>query len=83
MELINIFSKNVKFYRFNKGYSQEKLAEICGLSTHYVSDIENSKYSPSIPTIQKLAKALEIPAHLLFIENPKAKEIQPRVKYAV
>lgn len=79
MELIDIFRLNIKFYRFSRNLSQEKLGEICGLSTHYISDIENGKYSPSIPTIQKIAKALNIQASLFFTENPKAKELASRV----
>lgn len=79
MALIDIFKQNVKFYRFNKNYSQEQLAEMCGLSTHYISDIENGKYSPSIPTIERVAKALEITPDLLFVDNPKAKKLSARV----
>lgn len=79
MTLIDIFRQNVKFYRFNKNYSQEQLAEMCGLSTHYISDIENGKYSPSIPTIERIAKALEITADVLFKDNPKAKKLSARV----
>ena len=79
MSLIDIFRQNVKFYRFNKNYSQEQLAEMCWLSTHYISDIENGKYSPSIPTIERLAKALETSADLFFVDNPKAKKLSARV----
>ena len=60
MSLTDVFRKNIKYYRFMKDYSQEKLGEKSGLSTHYISDIEQGKYSPSIPTIESLAKALEI-----------------------
>lgn len=62
-----------------KGYSQEKLGEKSGLSTHYISDIEQGKYSPSIPTIESLAKALEIEPYLLFTANPKANRLEARV----
>lgn len=79
MSLTDVFRKNIKYYRFMKDYSQEKLGEKSGLSTHYISDIEQGKYSPSIPTIESLAKALEIEPYLLFIANPKANRLEARV----
>lgn len=79
MSLIEIFRKNVKFYRFMQDYSQELLGEKSGLSTHYISDIEQGKYSPSIPTIENIAKALNIDPYLLFVENPQANKLASRV----
>lgn len=79
MSWIDIFRKNVKYYRFMQDYSQETLGEKSGLSTHYISDIEQGKYSPSIPTIENIAKALKIEPYLLFVSNPKANTLEPRV----
>lgn len=79
MSLIDIFRYNVRYYRFKKNYSQEKLAEMAGLSTHYISDIEQGKYSPSIPTIERISKALDILPQLLFTENSKTKNLSARV----
>ena len=79
MNLIDIFRKNIRYYRFMKNYSQEKLGEKSGLSTHYISDIEQGKYSPTIPTIERIATALDVEPYLLFIENPKANKLAPRV----
>ena len=69
MSLIDIFRHNVRYYRFKKNYSQEKLAEMTGLSTHYISDI----------TIERISKALDILPQLLFTENSKAKNLSARV----
>lgn len=79
MNLIDIFRKNIRYYRFMKNYSQEKLGEKSGLSTHYISDIEQGKYSPTIPTIERIATALDVEPYLLFIANPKANKLAPRV----
>ena len=35
-----IFRNNLKFYRNKQKYTQEKLSEICGISTDYLSQIE-------------------------------------------
>ena len=86
--LLKIFAENVKYYRFTYkrtddlkvGLSQEELAELCDLSTHYISDIERAKYSPTIPTIEVIAKGLNIKPSLLFEENPLAKEMPSSVE---
>ena len=79
MSLIDIFRKNVKYYRFMQDYSQEKLGEKSGLSTHYISDIEQGKYSPSIPTIEDIARALKVEPYLLLVSNSKADGLEARV----
>lgn len=77
--LINIFRSNIRYYRYLKNYSQEKLGEMSGLSTHYISDVEKGKYSPTIPTIERIAEALEVPANVLFIDNPEAYNLASRI----
>ena len=39
----DIFRNNLKFYRTRQGYTQEKLSEICDISTDYLSQIERGK----------------------------------------
>lgn len=79
MSLIDIFRHNIRYYRYMKNYPQEKLGEMSGLSTHYISDIERGRYSPTIPVIERISKALDISPHLLFVENPEAKHLSARV----
>lgn len=79
MDLVKIFSNNLKYYRFKKGYSQEKFGELVELSSRYVSDLECGRYSPPFTTVERIAKVLEIPAYQLFKENPYAKELSDRI----
>ncbi|MBQ9845296.1 MAG: helix-turn-helix transcriptional regulator [Oscillospiraceae bacterium] len=69
MDIIKVFGKNVRKYRNEKGLSQEKFAEICGLHRTYISDIECFRRSISLDNIQKIADALEIETFRLFIEE--------------
>lgn len=69
MDIIRIFSKNVKKYRVAKGYSQEKFAEKCGMHRTYISAIECQRRSISLENIQIIANALEIDTYKLFIED--------------
>lgn len=50
---ISILRKKLK-------YSQEKLAELSDLSTTSISTIERGKSKPSVETLEKIAKALNI-----------------------
>jgi transcriptional regulator with XRE-family HTH domain len=44
------------------GWTQEDLAEVAGISVHYLSTIENGKRDPSVSTVMALAKALKVSA---------------------
>jgi len=48
------------------GISQEELAHRSGLHRTYVSDLERGSRNPSIDSIEKLARALQISVSKLF-----------------
>jgi ribosome-binding protein aMBF1 (putative translation factor) len=61
-----IFARRVMEERLGKGISQAAVAEATGFTIGYVSMLENSKRSPTLDTLDKLAKALRVrPATLL------------------
>lgn len=66
---INIFKKNLKFYRTQKGLTQEKLSEISGISSDYISEMERGKKTPSFKRLILLANALDIEIYKLFLDN--------------
>ena len=68
MDIVKVFGTNLKKYRMQKGLSQEKFAEKCGLHRTYISDIECFRRSISLENIQRIADALEIETYLLFVE---------------
>ncbi len=69
MDIIKIFAFNVKKYRTSKGLSQGAFAEKAGLHRTYISAIEREKRSIALDNVQKIADALEIETHLLFIDQ--------------
>ena len=79
MELKLILGKNIKIYRYKKGYTQEKLAEILDVSTNYIGRLERGQHNPSLEKIAKIAKILEVEPYLLFIENDKLDKLAVRV----
>ena len=68
MDIIKVFGKNLYKYKIKKGFSQEKLAEKCGMHRTYISAIERYRRSISLENIQRIADALDIETYLLFID---------------
>ena len=64
--LREILAKNLRENRRKLSISQPKLAEMAGLSTHYIAMIELSRKFPTPEVIERLAAALGIAAHELF-----------------
>lgn len=57
----NLYLKNLRKYRMEKGWSQEKLSREAGISYQTLVKIERGSIeNPKIETILKLGKALGI-----------------------
>jgi transcriptional regulator with XRE-family HTH domain len=73
-----VLAGNIKKYRKNLGYSQEKLAEKANLSAQTLNDIEGCRRWVSSVTMTKLAKALRVAEYQLFMpENGETAENLP------
>lgn len=69
MDLKQTFGKNIKYYRYQRKYTQEKLCELTDINLSYLSQIENGNYGPSFDTIEILANALNVEPFELFIKK--------------
>ena len=76
-KLRKTFSANIKKYRTIKGFSQEKLAELAGVSEQTINDIEGGRTWVSDKTIVKIARALEIEVFQLVYPINEAEKIFP------
>ena len=63
------FIRNLKYYRKQKGMSQEKLSYAVGKSIAYINQIENKDTWPQPETVDLIAKALDISSSDLFEEK--------------
>ena len=61
-------NNRVKELRKEKGYTQENLAEIIGVSRQTVNAIEKQKFDPSLNTAFKMAKLFELPIESIFFK---------------
>lgn len=69
-ELLEKFGLKIKVERAKRRLSQEQLAELAGLSSKFISNIELTKQNPSLTSIKNIAEALGITmSELLDINN--------------
>ena len=58
---------NIRLERVKRGISQEVLADMAGIARSTMGILERGEQSPSIQTICKVANALNIDIHKLFL----------------
>ena len=64
-----ILAKNIKSFREHRLWSQAELAANSDISIPFLSEIERGNKWPFPDTLGKIAKALNIKIHELFLEN--------------
>ena len=64
----------IKQKRRELGYSQEELAEICGISASYIGHIERGSKKMSIPIAVSIAHALQLSLDYLFDASDEAND---------
>ena len=69
MGLQQIFMANLRKYRKQSGFTQEKLAELCDTDPCYIRQIEIGRRFPSLGYIEKFAEALNIAPYRLFYDE--------------
>jgi transcriptional regulator with XRE-family HTH domain len=62
-------AKNIKKIRLEINMSQERLADLSGLTKGYISKIEKSDTAPPLSTLSKIANALNVDITLLTAEE--------------
>lgn len=71
-QIKKLFAANLRAERARVNFTQEKLAELAGVSIEYISRIENEKVCPTILVVANIALALDVSIDkLLPIEELK------------
>jgi transcriptional regulator with XRE-family HTH domain len=76
-----IVGERLRIYRNRAGMSQEELAERAGIHPTYVGQLERGEKNATLGTVEKIARALDLPFEILFesivqghTDNPVARE---------
>lgn len=64
-----LLGKRIKEIRKRAGLTQEKLAELINIETTSLSGIESGRHFPSLTTLEKIAKNLNVELKVLFDFN--------------
>jgi transcriptional regulator with XRE-family HTH domain len=72
MDIREVFARNLRRRRQEKGLSQEELADEAGVDRTYISSLERSTYSASITMVDRLAKVLGVEAASLLQKPSKS-----------
>ncbi len=75
-EYLKTLGKRIRKIRKASGLSMEALAYKCGIHPTYVGEIERATVNPSILSVVKIAKALNVPiCEIIQDEEKKDEEI--------
>lgn len=79
-----LLAQNIKNLRKELGITQAKLAELAEISEPYMNDIERCQTWVSDKTLSKLAWALNVQLHELFInDNSSNKSLSKKEMYSM
>lgn len=62
--------KNLRVLRESKGYTQQQLADLVGVSQKSIQKYETTKYEPDIKTLMRLADVFEVSVDYLVGHQP-------------
>ena len=75
-----IIGERLRALREEKKFSQGKIEEKTGLLRCYISRVENGHTVPAIETLEKMARALEVPLYQLFYEGENPPKVPDLLK---
>jgi transcriptional regulator with XRE-family HTH domain len=77
-----IIGERLRELREQKQFSQGDIEKRTGLLRCYISRVEHGHTIPSVETLEKMSRALEIPLYLLFYEGEDAPTPPKRTRKA-
>lgn len=66
-EILKNLGLKIKFKRMQKGFTQERLAELIDVHEKYIGKIETGRQNITVKTLNRIANALEIKINTLLI----------------
>lgn len=77
-----VLAENIKTFRREKGFSQEELAERCGLHRTYIGSVERQERNVTLSTLEVLASTfgVTVPELLTMHESPSNNEQMGRLE---
>ena len=67
--------ERIRLLRLQKGLSQEQLAPNANMNTSYLGQLERGSKNPTLPTLEKIARGLEINVEALIAGHSQQTEL--------
>ena len=77
------FGHTIARWRKRRGLTQTQLSQKSGLSQVFISLIERGSKTPSIDSLESIAKALEVPLALIVFQSTTPEDIGNEARRAV
>ncbi len=71
-----LIGERIRVLRERRGLTQGDIEERTGLLRCYTSRVENGHTVPSLETIEKIARALEMPLYQVFYDGEKPPDVE-------
>jgi transcriptional regulator with XRE-family HTH domain len=78
MDMRKLVGRNFGRLRRDKGFTQERFAEVSGFTQQYVSGLERGRRNPTVVTLFHLASALGISHIDLVLPDDDASNERPK-----
>jgi len=79
MDMRKLVGRNFARLRREKGFTQERFAEVSGFTQQYVSDLERGLRNPTIVTIYEIATALGV-SHIEMVMPDQIEKVENPIK---
>ena len=86
METRKLVGLRIKRVRTEKGYSQEKLAELAGINAKYLSSVERGEENPTLDLFIRLSQSLKSDIREMFdieYENQSPQALRKKLQAVV
>ena len=74
--------RTIALMRKQKNLKQWKLAERCGISPAYLSQIENNRKDPNLSVLKDISREIDVPLPILFFLSLNEDDIPERKREA-
>ena len=78
MDMRKLVGRNFARLRKEKGFTQERFAELSGFTQQYVSDLERGRRNPTVVTLFQLASTLGVSHVDLVVPDDQARGELPK-----
>jgi len=78
-DISSIVGKRIKAHRNRLGFTQEELAEKCGLHHTYIGQLERGEKNATLESIEKVVRGLDISFEVLFEKLDSGTTVEPNI----